>query len=120
VVVDGSDLLACYEAGREAVRRARAGEGPTLIECRVERLTAHSSEDSQEKYRLTVDLEASRSKDPLVVFKHYLEQAGILDEGRYTGIHARIKAEVTDATDYAESQPLPDPATVTHHVYDEG
>jgi 2-oxoisovalerate dehydrogenase E1 component alpha subunit len=120
ITVDGSDLLACYEAGRDAVRRARAGEGPTLIECRVERLTAHSSEDRQETYRQTADLEASRSKDPLVVFKHYLEHAGILDEARYVEIHARIKAVVVDATDYAEAQPVADPATVTRHVYDEG
>lgn len=120
VVVDGSDVLACYAAAREAVRRARAGEGPTLIECKVERLTAHSSEDSQEKYRPTDDIEASRSKDPLVVFKHYLEQAGILDEARYTQIHSRVKAEVTDATDFAEARPMPDPATLTRHVFREG
>jgi 2-oxoisovalerate dehydrogenase E1 component alpha subunit len=91
-----------------------------LIECRVERLTAHSSEDRQEKYRPTADVEASRSLDPLVVFKHYLEQAGILDEARYTEIHNRIKAEVTDATDFAENRPMPDPATLTRHVYFEG
>jgi 2-oxoisovalerate dehydrogenase E1 component alpha subunit len=120
VVADGSDVLACYEAGREAVRRARAGEGPTLIEFKVERLTAHSSEDRQEKYRPTSDIEVSRSKDPLVVFKHYLERAGVLDEARYTQIHGRIKAEVTDATDYAEAQPVPDPSTVARHVYYEG
>ncbi|MDR7419717.1 MAG: thiamine pyrophosphate-dependent dehydrogenase E1 component subunit alpha [Armatimonadota bacterium] len=120
IVVDGSDVLACYEAGCEAVRRARADEGPTLIECKVERLTAHSSEDRQEKYRPTSDIEASRSKDPLVVFKHYLEHAGVLDEARYTEIHARIRAEVTDATDYAEAQPMPDPSTVARHVFFEG
>ncbi|MDR7555945.1 MAG: thiamine pyrophosphate-dependent dehydrogenase E1 component subunit alpha [Armatimonadota bacterium] len=120
VVVDGSDVLACYEAGREAVRRARAGEGPTLIEAKVERLTAHSSEDRQEKYRPTADVEAARSRDPLVVFKHYLEQVGLLDERRYTEIHAQIRAEVDDATAYAERAPWPDPATVTRHVYYEG
>jgi 2-oxoisovalerate dehydrogenase E1 component alpha subunit len=120
VVVDGSDVLACYAAGKEAVRRARAGEGPTLIECKVERLTAHSSEDRQEKYRPTADLEVSRSKDALVVFKHYLERVGLMDEARYTEIHARIKTVVSDATDYAESLPMADPATVTRHVYYEG
>ncbi|MDR7518547.1 MAG: thiamine pyrophosphate-dependent dehydrogenase E1 component subunit alpha [Armatimonadota bacterium] len=120
VVVDGSDVLACHAAGREAVARARGGEGPTLIECKVERLTSHSSDDSQEKYRPTADLEAARSKDPLVVFKHYLEQVGVMDEARYTAIHSRIKAEVNDATDYAEARPMPDPATVTRHVYHEG
>jgi 2-oxoisovalerate dehydrogenase E1 component alpha subunit len=117
VVVDGSDVLACYAAGVDAVRRARAGEGPTLIECKVERLTAHSSEDRQEKYRPTSDIEAGRSKDALVVFKHYLEQVGVLDEARYLEIHTRIKAEVTAATDEVETRPMPDPATVTRHVF---
>ncbi len=120
VVVDGSDVLACYAAAQEAVRRARAGEGPTLIEAKVERLTAHSSEDRQEKYRPTSDIEAGRSKDSLVVFKHYLEQAGVLDETRYTEIYGRIKAVVNDATEYAENAPWPDPATVTRHVFFEG
>ncbi len=120
VVVDGSDVLACYDAAKEAVRRARAGEGPTLIECKVERLTAHSSEDREETYRPTGDREVSRSKDPLVVFKHYLEQVGVMDEARYTEIHGRIKAVVTDATDYAEALPMADPATVTRHVFSEG
>ena len=119
-VVDGSDVLACYEAAAEAVRRARAGDGPTLIECKVERLTAHSSEDSQEKYRPTNDIEAGRSKDALVVFKHYLERVGVLDEARYTDVHNRIKGEVNDATDFAEATPWPDPATVTRNVYFEG
>lgn len=120
VVVDGSDLLACYAVAREAVRRARAGEGPTLIECKVERLTAHSSEDRQEKYRPTADVEAGRSKDPLVVFKHYLEQVGVMDEAPYTEIHGRIKAVVNDATEHAEKAPWPDPATVARHVFNEG
>src|SRR3990172_1698689 len=120
VVVDGSDVLACYAAAAGAVRRARAGEGPTLIECKVERLTAHSSEDRQEKYRPTNDIEASRSKDALVVFKHYLEQVGVMDEARYIEIHNRIKAEVNDATDFAEATPWPDPATVTRNVFFEG
>jgi len=120
VVIDGSDVLECYAASAEAVRRARAGEGPTLIECKVERLTAHSSEDKQEKYRPTDDIEASRSKDALVVFKHYLEQVGVMDERRYTEIHERIKAVVNDATDFAEAQPWPDPASVTRNVYFEG
>ncbi len=120
VIVDGSDVLECYGASVEAVRRARAGEGPTLIECKVERLTAHSSEDKQEKYRPTDDIEASRSKDALVVFKHYLEQVGVMDESRYTEVHERIKAVVNDATDFAEAQPWPDPQSVTRNVYFEG
>ena len=51
MTVDGSDVLACYAAAREAVARARAGDGPSLIEAKVTRLTGHSSDDQQTKYR---------------------------------------------------------------------
>ena len=60
VVVDGSDVLACYAAARDAVARARAGEGPTLIEAKVTRLTAHSSDDQQTKYRSAEELDAEQ------------------------------------------------------------
>lgn len=117
VALDGADVLACYAAAREAVRRARRGEGPTLLECRVERFTAHSSEDREETYRPTGDVEAARSRDPLALFRRDLEQAGILDAARSSDIHGRVKAQVDDATDYAEHRPMADPATVTRHVY---
>jgi len=118
--VDGSDVLAVYAVAREAVERARRGEGPSLIECKGVRLTAHSSDYRQEKYRPVEELEAIRSVDPLVVFRHYLERAGIMDEAKYTEIHARIRGEVDDATAYAEAAPYPDPATAARHVYFEG
>ena len=60
VVVDGGDVLACYAAARDAVARARAGGGPTLIEAKVMRLTAHSSDDQQTKYRSEDELTAER------------------------------------------------------------
>jgi 2-oxoisovalerate dehydrogenase E1 component alpha subunit len=120
VVADGSDVLACYEAGREAVRRARSGEGPTLVECKVERLGSHTSEDNQEKYRPASDLEAARSRDPVVVFRHYLEGAGVLDSVHEGQIQRRVRAEVDDATDYAQARPMPDPSSLARHVYYEG
>ena len=64
VTVDGTDVLACYAAAREAVARARAGEGPTLIEAKVTRLTAHSSDDQQTKYRSEEELAAEKSQRP--------------------------------------------------------
>ena len=69
VVVDGADVLACYAAAREAVALARAGEGPTLIEAKVTRLTAHSSDDQQTKYRSAEELAAERGRDPLPLFR---------------------------------------------------
>src|SRR6188768_4300828 len=72
VVVDGSDVLACYAAARDAVARARAGDGPSLIEAKVTRLTAHSSDDQQTKYRSAEDLESGKGHDALPRFRSEL------------------------------------------------
>jgi 2-oxoisovalerate dehydrogenase E1 component alpha subunit len=117
VVVDGADVLACYAASRDAVARARAGDGPTLIEAKVTRLTAHSSDDQQTKYRSAEDLDAGRSHDPLPRFRAQLQEAGVLTDEIEAGLAAEIKAAVDDATDYAEAQPDPDPAMATRYVY---
>jgi 2-oxoisovalerate dehydrogenase E1 component alpha subunit len=119
VVVDGADVLACYVASRTAVERARAGEGPTLIEAKVTRLTGHSSDDQQTKYRSEEELEAERARDPLPLFRRQLVDAGVLTEGVEAKVTADVTAAVEDATDYAESQPDPDPATATRYVYAE-
>ena len=119
VVVDGGDVLACYRAGREAIDRARRGDGPTLIEAKVTRLTAHSSDDQQTKYRSQEELESERLRDALPRFRGQLRDARVLDEEREAAIAAGVKAAVDDATDWAESQPEPDPATAMRHVYAE-
>jgi 2-oxoisovalerate dehydrogenase E1 component alpha subunit len=119
VVVDGADVLACYRASKEAVERARGGGGPTLIEAKVTRLTAHSSDDQQTKYRSEEELAAERARDPLPRFRAQLVEAGVLTEA----IEARLAEEVTalvhDATEFAEAEPDPDPATAAWWVYAE-
>jgi len=119
VVVDGSDVLACYAAARDAVDRARSGGGPTLIEAKVTRLTAHSSDDQQTKYRSEEELAAEKQRDPLPRFRAQLSDAGVLTDEIEQRLAADIKAAVEDATDYAESQPDPDPATAMRWVYAE-
>ena len=119
VVVDGEDVLACYKASRDAVARARSGEGPTLIEAKVTRLTAHSSDDQQTKYRSEEELAAEKSRDPLPKFRAQLVDAGILTPEVEERIKASITRDVDDATDYAESQPDPDPATAMKWVFAE-
>ena len=119
MTVDGSDVLACYAAARTAVARARAGDGPTLIEARVLRLTAHSSDDQQTKYRSEEELAAEKTRDPLPLFRAQLVEAGVLTDEAEATIAADIKAAVEDATDYAESQPDPDPSTAMKWVYAE-
>ncbi len=117
VVVDGADVLACYRAGSEAIARARRGDGPTLIEAKVTRLTGHSSDDQQTKYRSAEDLEEGRHHDPLPRFRGELREGGILDDEIEARLAAEIKVAVEDATDWAEAQPEPDPATAERHVY---
>ena len=117
IVVDGNDVLACYAAAREAVDRARAGEGPTLIEAKVIRLTAHSSDDQQTKYRSEEELAEERTKDCVPVFRTRLRDAGILTDEIEEGLTTEIKGIVDEATDYAESQPDPDPSTAMRYVF---
>ncbi len=119
VVVDGSDVIACYRAAREAVDLARSGGGPTLIEAKVTRLTAHSSDDQQTKYRSEEELAAEKARDPLPLFRAQLVDAGILTEEVQERLTADIKAAVDDATEYAESQPDPDPSTAMRWVFAE-
>ncbi len=119
VVVDGSDVLGCYAAAREAVDRARAGGGPTLIEAKVTRLTAHSSDDQQTKYRSAEELESERARDALPVFRAQLAAAGILTPEVEARIAGEIRTAVEDATEFAEHEPDPDPATATWWVFAE-
>ncbi len=90
VIVDGTDVLACYAAAREAVDLARGGGGPTLIEAKVTRLTAHSSDDQQTKYRSADDLEAGKANDPVPIFRAQLRDAGVLTDE----IEAAMTAEI--------------------------
>jgi 2-oxoisovalerate dehydrogenase E1 component alpha subunit len=120
VVVDGTDVLACYAASRDAVARARAGEGPSLLEAKVTRLTAHSSDDQQTKYRSAEELDAERGHDALPRFHEQLRDAGVLTDEVEDRLTAEIKAAVEDATEYAEAQPDPDPAGATRYVYADG
>jgi 2-oxoisovalerate dehydrogenase E1 component alpha subunit len=117
VILDGADVLGCYRLAKEAIDRARAGEGPSLLEAKVTRLTGHSSDDQQTKYRAASDLEAGAQRDALPHFRTQLRDAGVLDDAAEQRIAASIKEEVEDATDFAEAEPDPDPATAQQWVY---
>jgi 2-oxoisovalerate dehydrogenase E1 component alpha subunit len=118
--VDGNDVLAVYEVAKEAVERARRGDGPTLIEAKTYRMTAHSSDDDDRRYREREEIEEWRQKDPIVRFEGYLMENGLLDEERKEEISASIKAEVAEASDYAEEAPYADPEESLERVYAEG
>jgi 2-oxoisovalerate dehydrogenase E1 component alpha subunit len=115
--VDGGDVLECYRVTKEAYDRAKRGEGPTLIEFRVERLGSHSSDDQQDRYRPKEEIEAARQRDPILTFGEYLRSVGLLDDAKEQALRAGIKRQIDEATDIAERVPDPDPATAARHVY---
>ena len=80
VVVDGTDLLAVYQVVREAAERARAGDGPTLIEAKLYRFHPHSSDDDDRFYRSQDEVKAWRAHDPVARFEARLREIGALDE----------------------------------------
>jgi 2-oxoisovalerate dehydrogenase E1 component alpha subunit len=120
VTVDGGDPLACYAAAREAHDRARRGEGPTLIEAIVVRLTSHSSDDDQRRYRDPAEVESLREHDPITLFGNRLLAAGLLTEEADMSLRAEVKAEVNQASARAEARPDPDASTADRWVYAEG
>jgi 2-oxoisovalerate dehydrogenase E1 component alpha subunit len=107
VVVDGGDVLGCYAAARDAHERARRGEGPTLIEARVVRLTSHSSDDDQRRYRDPSEVEQLKEQDPIPKFAAELREAGVLTDEIDERIRAEVKAEVNEASRRAEARPDP-------------
>ena len=119
VIVDGSDVLGCYRAACDAAGRARRGEGSTLIEAKVIRLTGHSSDDQQTKYRSAEELADLRARDALPRFRDELRAASVLDDELEAEIAADIRSQVDDATDHAEAEPDPDPSTAMRWVYAE-
>jgi 2-oxoisovalerate dehydrogenase E1 component alpha subunit len=119
VVVDGTDVLACYQAARDAVVRARSGDGGTFIEAKVTRLTGHSSDDQQTKYRAAEELAHERARDSLPQFREQLRDAGILDDAAEAVMAAEIRDAVDDATHFAEVQADPTPESALWYVYAE-
>jgi 2-oxoisovalerate dehydrogenase E1 component subunit alpha len=118
--VDGNDVLAVYETAKVAVDRARRGDGPTLVEAKTYRLTAHSSDDDDRRYREREEIEEWRLKDPILRFEKYLGENRLLDEDKKEEIAAQIKAEVDGAVEYAENAPFADPEEALERVYVEG
>ncbi|AOU01580.1 thiamine pyrophosphate-dependent dehydrogenase E1 component subunit alpha [Bacillus velezensis] len=117
VTVDGNDLLEVYRAVKEARERASKGEGPTLIETVSYRLTPHSSDDDDSSYREREEVEEAKKQDPLLLYKAYLQEAGLLGEEEEKTMLDDIMAIVNEATDEAEKAPYASPESTLDHVY---
>jgi pyruvate dehydrogenase E1 component alpha subunit len=115
IQVDGNDVLAVYAASREAVDRARAGEGPTLIECVTYRLGMHTTADDPTKYRSEEEVKAWEQKDPLTRFRVYLEKKQLLDPT----LDEQVDEEIVHGVERFEAMPPADPLEMFDHAYAE-
>ena len=118
--VDGGDLLASYQVMKEAVERARSGDGATLVSAKVARFTSHSSDDDQRRYRPQAELEALLRRDPIERFRGYLFDEGLMSEDVDDRIQQEATAEVDDAVTYAEGAASPRADDVLKHLFYEG
>ncbi len=115
--VDGSDVLACYEAMHRAVDRARGGEGPTLLEVLTYRFHPHTSDDDDRTYRTREEVEEAKANDSIVRFGDYLKEQGLLDDERIEKLRGELKSEVDAAVDKAWNADDPEPASALEHVF---
>src|SRR5918997_4421595 len=116
VVVDGTDVLAVYREAKRAIEKARAGGGPTLIECLTLRMEGHAVHD--DAFYVPKELfEAWAQRDPIERFRTWLRENAELSEEEEDEISSRVKKLLNDALARAEESPEPDPATLLEGVY---
>lgn len=108
VIVDGNDVLAVYEAAAEAVARARAGEGPTLLECKTYRWNAHTERPNQPDLRPKEEIEAWKAKDPIKrLVEHLKSQQGQLSDEEWAAMDREIQQAIEDSVAFAKASPFP-------------
>lgn len=121
IQVDGNDILAVYAAAKEAVDRARAGQGPTLVECVTYRMAVHTTADDPKRYRTEKEVDKWRKRDPIVRFQKYLVDKGLLSEDKIAGIESEVLEVIQAAVDGAEEKmkAFGDPIDMFEHAYAE-
>jgi len=117
--IDGNDLMSVYETAQEAVRRARAHEGPTLLECMTYRWRGHvgPSYDFEYNIRTREEVEHWMTKDPIKRYVDLLAASGVMDESAKKKIDEGIRREVDDALKFARESPFPAVEDLLEHVY---
>ncbi|MHB0856300.1 MAG: thiamine pyrophosphate-dependent dehydrogenase E1 component subunit alpha [Anaerolineae bacterium] len=119
IEVDGNDALAVWEVAREAVARARAGNGPTLIECHTYRTRAHSEGMRDTGYRTQEEVDSWKQRDPIVLLEKALLESGYATQAELDAAQAQAKQEAEEGAEFARQSPWPDPSTLTQHLYAE-
>lgn len=116
LVVDGNDVAAVYEAAFEAIKRARSGDGPSLIECKTYRHRGHFEGDPC-TYRSKEEVAEWKEKDPIPRFEKKLLEMNVLTTEKIEEIKKGIENALSEAEKFAEESEWPDPSEVTEDVY---
>ena len=116
VRVDGFDVLAVYDAATEAVARARAGGGPTLLVTESYRVDGHYAGEP-EVYRGRAEVAEYRAKDPIARFRAHVVEADLLTEAELDAVDAETTALIEESIAFAKASPEPDPATAFDYIY---
>ena len=116
VTVDGNDPLAVHAAAKEAIDRARAGEGPTLLEATTFRFNGHVFGDA-DAYMQKGEKAAAMARDPVPQYRAWLVERQVADEGTLAAIEARIGADIDAAVEFALGSPGPDLAELQLDVF---
>jgi TPP-dependent pyruvate/acetoin dehydrogenase alpha subunit len=117
-IVDGNDIVAVWDAATRAIERARAGEGPTLIECKTFRMTGHSAHDDA-GYVPPELFQFWEDRDPINRFQRLLIDRGLIDQAGVEELQHRINQEIDEAIQAAEKDPFPEPEDCLRDVYKE-
>jgi 2-oxoisovalerate dehydrogenase E1 component alpha subunit len=117
VTVDGTDVPAAYAVCKEAVERARRGEGPTLIDAKIWRMNSHTSEDNHLKYRTKEEIADAVEHDPIERFRAWLVERGWIGAEDAARVQAECDREAADAADWAEQQPDPVPEDALTNLF---
>ena len=116
IAVDGNDPMAVYEAAEEAVARARAGKGPTLLECKTYRQHGHFEGDPA-IYKPKEEQAAWMEKDPMPRYAKFLVENGVMTQDEVDAVDKQVEKEIEDAIAFADAQPLPAVETAVVDVY---
>jgi len=116
VVVDGNNVVAVYEAAREAVDRARAGEGPSLVECKTYRWRTHF-EGEPDTYRPPEEVEAWIRREPIAPYRQQLIESEVLTEARAGEIEAAVLRELDAAVEFGRQSPDPEPESALEDLW---
>ena len=119
ITIDGNDVSAVYQTSGEAIQRARAGEGPTLVECKTYRWRGHYEGDPNQgrRYRTLEEIQAWMKKCPIKRFAATLVKEKVLNKKKMMDIRKEVEKKIEEAVAFANQSPFPDPNDIFEDVY---